>query len=362
MSDYYDILGVSKQASANEIKKAYRKLALQYHPDHNPGNKHAEDKFKKASEAYQVLSNPEKKAQYDRFGHAGFQSSYGFQGFRDVQDIFSSFSDIFEQMGFRGRGGFDDLFHSSSPEGFSHHDSKGSDLRYHHTVALKDVLYEREHIIEFSAELNCMQCKGTGAKDGTALEACKACNGRGQKMQRQAFISFAVQCAQCSGQGEVVRYPCGACHGRGQSRQKKKLSIKVPAGVKTGTRLRIRGEGETGYKNGANGDLYVEIKVQEDSMFKRQGADLKTRLEVSYLQAILGAEIQAPALEGGVQSVEVPKGTQPGDTIVLKHKGLPVLGSGGRRGSLIYEVHVKIPKKLKRKELELLNQLSQVSK
>ena len=361
LSDYYDILGVSKQASSDEIKKAYRKLALQYHPDRNPGDKSAEDNFKKASEAYQVLSNPEKKDQYDRFGHAGFQSSHGFQGFRDVQDIFTSFSDIFGQMGFGGRGGFDDLFQSSFSEGTRHH-NKGSDLRYHHVVTLKDVLHGGEHVIEFSAELNCKQCKATGAKDGTALETCKACNGRGQKIQKQAFISFAVQCPQCSGQGEVVQYPCGACHGRGQSRQKKKLSVKIPPGVETGTRLRVRGEGEIGYKNGSSGDLYVEIRIQEDSVFRRQGVDIKARLEVSYLQAILGAEVQAPALEDDVQFVEIPKGAQPGDTIILKHKGLPVLGSGGRRGSLIYEIHIKIPKKLKRKELELLNQLSQISK
>lgn len=362
MSDYYDILGISKQASANEIKKAYRKLALQYHPDRNPNDKNAEEKFKKASEAYQVLSNPEKKAQYDRFGHEGFQSSYGFQGFRDVQDIFSSFSDIFGQMGFGGRGGFEDLFHSSFSDGSRYRNNRGSDLRYHHTVDLKDVLHGGEHIIEFSAELNCKECHATGAKNGTALETCKSCNGRGQTMQRQAFISFAVQCPQCSGQGEMVQYPCGACHGKGQSRQKKKISIKIPPGVETGTRLRVRGEGEAGYKNGSNGDLYVEIKVQEDSVFKRQGANIKASLETSYLQAILGAEVQAPSLEDGFQSVEIPKGTQPGDNIILKHKGLPILGSGGRRGSIIYEVHVKIPKKLKRKELELLSQLSQMSK
>lgn len=361
MSDYYDILGISKQASAEEIKKAYRKLALQYHPDRNPGDKKAEDKFKKAAEAYQVLSSPEKKAQYDQFGHTGFQSSHGFQGFQDVQDIFSSFSDIFGQMGFGGRGGFDDFFHSSFSERPRSGREKGSDLRFHHTVSLKDVLHGGEHIIEFSAELNCKQCHATGAKDGTSLETCKACGGRGQTMQRQAFISFAVQCSRCSGRGEMVKYPCGACHGRGQSRQKKKLSVKIPPGVETGTRLRIRGEGETGYKNGASGDLYVEIQVQKSDLFKRREADLTAVLEISYLQAILGAEVQAPSLEGGFQPVEIPKGTQPEDMITLKHKGLPILGSGGRRGSLIYRIQVKIPKRLKKKELELLNQLSQIS-
>ena len=207
MSDYYDILGISKQASAEEIKKAYRKLALQYHPDRNPGNKKAEDKFKKAAEAYQVLSSPEKKAQYDQFGHTNFQSSHGFQGFQDVQDIFSSFSDIFGQMGFGGRGGFDEFFHSSFSERPSQRRGKGSDLRFHHTVSLKDVLHGGEHIIEFSAELNCKQCHATGAKDGTSLETCQACGGRGQTMQRQAFISFAVQCPRCSGRGEMVKYP-----------------------------------------------------------------------------------------------------------------------------------------------------------
>ena len=255
------------------------------------------------------------------------------------------------------------FFHSSfSGSARSQHRNKGSDLRYHHIVALQDVLNGGEHLIEFSAELNCKQCRATGAKDGADLETCKACGGRGQTMQRQAFISFASQCSQCSGQGEVVKRPCGACHGRGQTKQKKKLSVKIPAGVETGTRLRVRGEGEIGYKNGASGDLYVEIRVQEDPVFKRRGADVKAVLEISYLQAILGAAVQAPSLEGGSQQVEIPKGIQHGETLVLKSKGLPVLGGGGRRGSLVYEIQVKIPKKLKRKELELLNQLSQISK
>lgn len=352
--DYYDVLSVSKQASQEEIKKAYRKLALKYHPDRNPGNKTAEDRFKEASEAYQVLSNPDQRAKYDNFGHRGFQSSYGFQGFKDVEDIFSSFSDIFSQMGFGGIGEFSSDSHSSFFRG--RESGRGADLRYRQEVTLKDVVYGSDKIIEFLAELNCEKCRGTGAKNDKALKICNNCRGRGQTMQRQAFISFSAQCSVCSGRGEIIEYPCGFCHGTGQAKQKKKLSVHIPKGVETGTKLRIRKEGEKGYKNNPDGDLYVEIKVKEDPFFKRQGANIKAPLEISYLQAILGGSVSASSLEGK-QKVEIPKGTQPGDEIVIKRKGLPVLASGGRRGSLIYDVQVKIPKKLKKKELELLKQL-----
>ncbi len=368
--NYYDILSVSQQASQGEIKKAYRQMALKYHPDRNPGDKESEEKFKEASEAYQVLSDPEKKAQYDRFGHSGFQSSQAHHGFHDVQDIFSSFSDIFEQMGFGGEtrgfssGGFDSFF-SSPHQGFSQRQSsrKGADLRYRKDVTLQDVLHGGDHLIEFTAELNCKSCKGTGAKNGTALKTCTHCDGKGQSMRRQAFISFASQCSFCQGQGEMVEKPCGACHGRGQCRQKKKLFVHIPKGVETGTRLRVRGEGEIGYKSGENGDLYVEIQVRDNSNFERQGSEgnVKTKLEISYLRALLGGKVEAPSLEGDFQELEIPKGTQPGEQIVLKRKGLPVLGSGGRRGSLIYVIQVKIPKKLKKRDLELIQELAQQS-
>ena len=366
--DFYDVLSISKQASQEEIKQAYRRMALKYHPDRNAGDKASEEKFKEAATAYQVLGDPEKRAQYDQFGHQGFQSTQGHHGFQDVHDIFSSFSDIFEQMGFGGsrgfssRGGFDSFF-SSSYDGFSQQrpHRKGADLRYRKDITLKDVLHGGDHIIEFTAELNCVPCKGTGAKNGTALKTCSRCDGKGQTMRQQAFISFASQCSFCQGQGEMVSSPCGACHGKGQSRQKKKLSVHIPKGVETGTRLRVRGEGEIGYKGGENGDLYVEIQVKNDSHFERlERGNMQTHLDISYLRALLGGSVSAPSLEG-FQEIDIPKGLQPGDKITLKRQGLPILGSGGRRGNLVYIIQVKIPKKLKKKEITLVQELAELS-
>ena len=366
--DFYDVLSISKQASQDEIKQAYRQMALKYHPDRNAGDKRSEEKFKEAATAYQVLGDPEKRAQYDRFGHQGFQSAQGHHGFQDVHDIFSSFSDIFEQMGFGGssgfssRGGFDSFF-SSSYEGFSQQRShrKGADLRYRKEIALKDVLHGGDQIVEFTAELNCSSCKGTGAKNGTALKTCSQCGGKGQTMRQQAFISFSSQCSLCQGQGEVVSTPCGACQGKGQSRQKKKLVVHIPKGVETGTRLRVQGEGESGYKSGENGDLYIEVQVKNDTSFERlDRGNVQTRLDISYLRALLGGSVSAPSLEG-VQNVDIPKGSQPGDQITIKRQGLPLLGSGGRRGDLVYIIQVKIPKKLKKKELTLIQELAEQS-
>ena len=357
MSDYYEILGVSRDASEKEIKSAYRKQALKYHPDRNPGNKEAEEKFKQASEAYQILGNTQKKAQYDQFGHAGFQNANRGHGFRDVHDIFESFSDIFGQMNFGGMGGggFEDFFRRSSAP--SRQGRSGADLRYHQEISLKEVLHGCEKVVEFSSVLNCVPCKGTGAKGGTALKPCSQCNGRGQTMRSQGFISFSSTCNACAGRGEIVDFPCGSCHGKGEAKQKKQILVKIPKGVETGTRLRVRGEGEIGYKDGHQGDLYVEVTVNEDSQFQRDGSDLMTFVKISYLQAILGSEVQVPSLEEEPLYVQVPKGTQPNNEIVIKNKGLPVLASGGRRGSLICKVQVQIPKKLKKKELDLLNQI-----
>ena len=362
--DFYDVLSVPRQASQNEIKKAYRKMALKYHPDRNHGDKKSEERFKEASAAYQVLSDPEKRAQYDRFGHNQYQSSYGGHGFKDMHDIFSSFSDIFGQMGVgdfsNGRGGFESFFSSTAGRGF-HQESRGrrgAHLRYSLEVSLEDVLKGASQMIEFSAQLNCEHCKGTGAKN-MELKVCSTCGGQGQTMRRQAFISFSSECASCRGHGEIAKNPCRFCHGRGQASQKKQLSVEIPAGVETGTKLRFRGQGEVGYKDGENGDLYVEIQVKPHDTFQRRDSDLKTQLEVSYLQAMLGCDLSAPLLGKEEAQVTVPKGTQPGDLIRIKGKGVPVLGGGGRRGDLFYEVKVNIPKKLKKREIELLKELAQ---
>ena len=360
MSDYYDILGVSRDASQKEIKSAYRKKALKYHPDRNPGDKEAEENFKTASEAYQVLSDPNKRSQYDQFGHTQFQNAGGAGHFRDVHDIFESFSDIFGDMGFGGGlgrgGGFEEFFRRSSAP--SRKGRSGADLRYLQEINLKDVLYGCDKVVEFSSVLNCEQCHGTGAKDGKALKTCSQCGGKGQTMRSQGFISFSSTCSSCSGRGEIVDFPCGNCHGKGEAKKKKQISVKIPKGVETGTRLRVKDGGEVGYKGGRKGDLYVEIDVKADPHFERRGADLISSVRVSYLQAILGAEVQVPSLEEDDFYIQIPKGSQPGDQVVLKNKGLPVLASGGRRGSLIYIVHIQIPKKLKKKELDLLSQIA----
>lgn len=370
--DYYDVLSVSKQASAEEIKQAYRKQALKYHPDRNDGDKSAEEKFKEASEAYQVLGDPQKRAQYDQFGHEAFQATSrgGGAGFQDINDIFSSsfFSDIFDQMGFGMNSGFSsspfgsfsDEFSNARRSRFDNRRSKGADLRYRLNVTLEDVIKGTEKKVEFSAELNCKECKGTGAKNGDALKTCHTCGGKGQTMQRQSFISFASTCSTCSGRGEVVEFPCGPCHGTGQSKQNRALMVTVPQGVEPGTKLRIQGEGEAGYKHGVDGDLFVEISVEDHADYEVEGRHLIRYLDVSYLEAILGCQLE-PMHFGDKIKVSIPKGSQPGDTIEIKNKGLPYLGGGSRRGSLFYKLKLNIPKKINKKQLELLKELVKVS-
>lgn len=361
--NYYDVLSVSKQASADEIKQAYRKMALKYHPDRNEGNKAAEDRFKEASEAYQVLKDEKKRQQYDQYGHESFQSAdSGGHGFHNVNDIFSSFSDIFNQAGF---GDFSsDIFNGGFQQRGSSHSqnrsTRGADLRYRISVTLDTVIKGAERLVEFSTELNCRDCKGTGAKDGTSLRTCHECQGRGQRVQRQSFISFASTCSACGGSGEAVEFPCGTCRGTGQSNQKKKISVSIPPGVETGTRLRVQGEGEPGYKDGGNGDLYVEISVEENPNYQKEDHNLVKQIDVSYLKAILGDKMTSTDF-GEKNIIKIPKGVQVGERIVLKNKGLPYLGSGGRRGSLIYRINVVIPKKLKKKQLELLTELTKLS-
>lgn len=348
MRDFYEILGVERSADQDTIKKAYRKLAMQFHPDKNPNNKEAEDKFKEAASAYEVLGDPEKRAKYDRFGHAAFQQGGG-RGFTDVDDIFSSFGDIFGD--FFGMGGARSSRSRNQPR-------RGSDLRYLTEVSLAEVISGVERDIEFDTEETCESCKGSGAERGSSPETCSTCGGHGQVRVSQGFFQMATTCPTCQGQGTIIKSPCKQCRGRGRQSQHRKIKITIPPGVDTGTRLRVSGEGEGGHLGGPSGDLYVEIRVKEDERFEREGEHLYTKYEVPYLQLLLGGEVQIPTVTGK-SSLEIPRGTQVGETLKISGEGVPSLRSG-RRGDLYIQVGVEFPKKLSKKEEELLKELAQM--
>lgn len=346
--DYYSILGVSRDADADTIKKAYRRLAMQFHPDKNPGNKEAEEKFKEAAKAYEVLGNPDKRARYDRFGAAGVDGPGA--GFHDVSDIFEAFGDIFGDFFGGGRGG------SRRPD--RTRPARGADLRYRMAVDLKEVLEGVQKEIQFESEIDCGTCRGTGAKPGTGVSTCRTCGGRGQVVRSQGFFQVAATCPACQGEGQVVQDPCSDCRGQGRKTEKKTLMVNVPAGVDTGTQLRLSQEGEGGYRGGPSGDLYVEIQVRADERFVRRDQDLYAPLEIGYLQALLGADIAVETLQGS-GSVHVPAGTQHGEWIKLNGQGLPSLRRG-RPGDLVFEVQIRIPKKLTKEEDLKLREIAQL--
>jgi len=352
MRDFYEVLGVDKSADADTIKKAYRKLAMQYHPDKNPGDKAAEEKFKEAASAYEVLSNSDKKQQYDRFGHAAFQQGMGGRGgagFQDVEDIFSSFGDIFGD--FFGMGGSQGRSRNkNSPR-------KGSDLRYVTEISLKDVVLGTEKDIEFDTDENCTTCNGTGAEKGKTPVACQTCGGHGQVRVSQGFFQMATTCPQCQGEGQIIKDHCKSCRGKGRTKAHRKIRVTVPAGVDTGTRLRVAGEGEGGYKGGPSGDLFVEIQVKETDQFERDGSDLYSKAEVDYLTLLLGGKIELETVTGKLD-FEIKKGTQPGERIRIPNEGVPSL-RGQRRGDLYFDVEVTLPKKISKEEEEILLQLAE---
>ncbi|MGE0633544.1 MAG: molecular chaperone DnaJ [Pseudobdellovibrionaceae bacterium] len=346
--DYYEVLGVDRNADQDTIKKAYRKLAMQFHPDKNPGNKEAEDKFKEAAAAYEVLGDPEKRAKYDRFGHAAFSQGGRGQGFQDVEDIFASFGDIFGDFFGMGRS---ESSRSRGPR-------KGADLRYLTEISLKEVIEGVEREIEFDTEVHCAECTGTGAEKGSKPETCKTCQGSGQVVRSQGFFSVASPCPQCHGSGQKISKPCKTCKGKGRASQHKKIRLTIPAGVDTGTRLRVAAEGEGGYLGGPPGDLYVEVRVREDARFVRRGDDLITEVSVSYLQAILGADMEVSTVNGK-GNLEVPRGAQVGDAIKLSGHGIPSLRSG-KRGDLYFQLGVEFPVKISKDEEDLLRKLAEI--
>lgn len=345
--DFYEILGVSKDSDPDTIKKAYRKLAMQFHPDKNPGNSEAEDKFKEAASAYEILSNPEKRAQYDRYGHDAFRNGGG--GFQNAEDIFSHFGDIFGD--FFGMGSQRSGRSRTQPR-------RGADLRYLTEVSLKEVLTGIEKDIEFDCEEGCDECRGSGAEKGSQSTSCRTCGGSGQVVARQGFFTMASTCPACRGEGSVIKDPCRKCKGQGRRHVHRKLRVNIPPGVDNGTRLRVSNEGEGGHLGGPNGDLYVEVRVEEDERFERRNEDLFGLLNLPYLQLILGAEVEVESLEGK-KKIEVPKGSQPGDVVKMSGQGLPSL-RGRRRGDIHFQIAVEFPNKVSKDEEKLLRELAKL--
>jgi molecular chaperone DnaJ len=345
--DYYDIVGVDKSSSKDEIKKAYRTTAFKYHPDKNPGNKSAEDKFKEASEAYSVLSDEKKKTNYDQFGHAAFEGGGGGQGFGGFDT--SSFSDIFEDF-------FGD-FSGGSSRGSSRSSSgnRGNDLRYDLTISLEDAYKGLEKKIEYTTYKKCGDCKGSGAEPGSKPIKCDYCGGNGKIRSNQGFFTVQQTCPQCNGYGEKISKACKKCKGIGKVQSNENVSVKIPKGVDDGTRIRLSGKGEAGTKSGANGDLYLFISVQNHNLFKRSEENLFFELPITFANAALGAEIEVPCIDGSKVKVKIPEGAQYGKQLRLKDKGMPILRKSSR-GDLYIRIIPEVPISLSKRQKELLEE------
>jgi molecular chaperone DnaJ len=344
--DYYELLDVSRTADEGEIKKAYRKLAMKYHPDRNPGDTSTEEKFKEIQQAYAVLSDQKKRAAYDQFGHAGVDSSMGggpgyggFGGFGDV------FEDIFENIFTGGRGG----------AGRQSRGHRGSDLQFNIQLTLEEAAKGKEVEITVPRHGTCTTCDGSGAKKGTTPKTCETCNGMGQVRIQQGFFSIQQACPNCHGEGSIVSDPCTSCHGNGRIRESKKLTVKIPAGVDNGDRVRLSGEGEAGSYGGGSGDLYVQINVKQHAIFERQDNDLHCEVPISFIVAALGGSIEVPTLEGRV-TLKIPAETQTGKVFRLRGKGMKSVRGHGQ-GDLLCKVVVETPVNLSKEQKELLTQL-----
>ncbi len=340
--DYYEILGVSRDATESELKKAYRQLALQYHPDRNPGDKRAEERFKELSEAYSVLSDPEKRAQYDRFGtvEAGVDlSDLGFGSLFD--DLLEGFFGAPHHRERRSRG------------------RRGEDLRYDLEISLEEAATGLETKVQIPRFEVCEVCKGSGLEPGTRREVCPTCQGRGQVRFSQGFLTVARPCPRCGGEGEVLRHPCKGCRGEGRQRRERLLKIRIPAGVDDGSQLRLPGEGAAGSQGGPPGDLYVVIRVRPHEFFVRRGNDLYCELPLTFPQLVLGADVEVPVL-GGTAKLKVPPGTQPGEILRLKGKGMPDL-DGRARGDTCYQAVLEVPTTLTAKQRQLLEEFQRAA-
>ncbi|MCL2804742.1 MAG: molecular chaperone DnaJ [Treponema sp.] len=348
--DYYEVLGVQKNSSKDDIKKAYRKLALQYHPDKNPGDKHAEERFKETAEAFSILGDDQKRAAYDQFGFAGVEGMGGGQDwstFRGFEDIFGEggFSSIFEN--FFGGGGFRR----------SGNVRQGANLRYDVEIPFKDAVFGTKIEIQYSHNESCVTCKGAGTADGGGKKTCPLCRGSGQVRHSQGFFSVATTCHQCHGEGYIIEKPCNDCGGSGTQKKRQKIMVTIPAGVENGKRVVIPRQGDAGPNGGPAGDLFVFIRIKPHECFERQGYDLYCAVPISISQAALGADIQVTTLENKKIKVKVPAGIQNGKMLRIRDEGVP---SGSQRGSLYIKLIVKIPEKLSRRGKELLEELAKI--
>jgi molecular chaperone DnaJ len=350
--DYYEVLGIARSASDNEIKSAYRKLALKYHPDRNPGDHAAEDKFKEAAEAYAILADADKRRLYDRFGHAGVSSAAG-AGAGFDPSVFTGFEDILGGLG--DIFGFGDLFGGGRRRGGP---QRGADLRYDLEIGFEEAAHGTETTIQIPRQESCETCSGSGAAPGSTPSVCPQCRGQGQVRFQQGFFTVARTCPQCRGGGRIITKPCHTCRGTGRVTKERKITAKIPAGIASGQQLRLQGEGEGGSAGGPPGHLYVVVHVQEHEFFRRDGVNLFCEIPVNFTTVALGGEVQVPTLDGE-ETVKIPESTATGTTLRLRGKGLPDV-SGRGRGDLFVTVQVQTPKKLTREQRHLLEQLAKV--
>ena len=348
--DYYDVLGVSRTATLDEIKKAYRKKAFELHPDKNPGNKEAEEKFREATESYSILSDSDNRKKFDQFGHAAFEQNGG-AGFNGNFNDFSGFEDVFGDI-------FSSFFGGSSQTTKKGKGKRGRDLKYDLTITFEEAIFGTEKSIDISRKGKCKECDGSGAQKGHSAEKCKQCAGVGQVRVQQGFFTMATTCPICRGTGTIITHPCNTCHGSGLKLAQSQIKVKIPAGIDNGQRLKLRNEGEAGLEGGVAGDLYVQITVKEHAIFQRQESELICEFPISYSAAVLGTEIDVPTLEGKVK-MKIPAGTPSGKVFRLKNKGIQILGTNSR-GDQHVRVFIDVPKKVSEEKKKLLEKLLEI--
>lgn len=354
--DYYETLGVAKSAAADEIKKGYRTKAKELHPDRNSDNPNAEEQFKEANEAYDVLKDPEKKAAYDRYGHAAFEGGMGGggrPGGGGQGDFSSAFSDVFDDL-------FGDFMGGGGRGGGRSRATRGSDLRYNLRVSLEDSFSGIQKTINVPTSVSCTSCEGSGGENGAEPVTCPTCSGMGKVRAQQGFFTVERTCPTCSGMGQTIKNPCASCAGSGRLEKDRSLSVNIPAGVETGTRIRLAGEGEAGLRGGPTGDLYIFIEVAEHALFQREGAHLFCLVPVSVTSAALGGDIEVPTIDGGRSRVKIPSGSQSGRQMRLRGKGMPALRGGGA-GDMMIELAVETPVNLTSRQKELLREFDKLS-